>query len=45
MRIDNKKDNRFLISLFVRLIDLGDLNKKANFKRHSLIDRFALLSG
>ncbi|RVU71873.1 IS4 family transposase [Lactobacillus xujianguonis] len=37
-QIDDEKDTKALISSFTKLIGLGNLGKKVNFKRHSLID-------
>lgn len=42
-QIDDEKDTRSLISSFTKLIGLGNLSKKVNFKRHSLIDLVAVI--
>ena len=42
-QIEHEKDTKSLISSFTKLIGLGVLSKKVNFKRHSLIDLTAIL--
>ena len=36
-QFNQEKDTKSLISSFTKLIGLGDLSKKVNFKRHSLV--------
>lgn len=36
-QFNQEKDTKYLISSFTKLIGLGDLSKKVNFKRHSLV--------
>ncbi|MDF7639973.1 hypothetical protein PT285_11225 [Lactobacillus sp. ESL0791] len=43
-QINQEKDTCSLISAFTKLIDLADLSKKVNFKRHSLVSLLMVIN-
>lgn len=43
-QFNQEKDTKSLISSFTKLIGLGDLSKKVNFKRHSLVSLLMVIT-